>query len=56
MKVGTIILKVGSFVMMTEATLLFYLMPIQTLHLYVQCALLCGYVAVTMFQLERIPG
>ena len=29
MKVGTIILKVGSFVMITETTLRFYAMPIQ---------------------------
>jgi len=38
MKVGTIILKVGSFVMMTEATLRFYLMLIQPFLIYVGMA------------------
>ena len=40
MKVGTIILKGGSFVMMTETILRFYLMPIQPFLICTACATL----------------
>ena len=62
MKVGTIILKVGNFVVMTETALRFYLMPIQPfLIICMVCATLrtCGSDNVSLISAKkdtRIPG